>query len=68
MLLMAVVAFSLCSFLSGLAGSFLALFLTRLLMGLAEGPILPVSQSLVAFESARRQARSQHGSDAELRQ
>jgi MFS family permease len=52
MLLIAVVAFSLCSFLSGLAGSFLALFLTRLLMGLAEGPILPVSQSLVAFESA----------------
>jgi MFS family permease len=52
MLLAAVVAFSLCSFLSGIAGSFLALFLSRLLMGLAEGPILPVSQSLVAFESA----------------
>jgi MFS family permease len=52
MLLVAVVAFSLCSFLSGIASSFLALFLSRLLMGLAEGPILPVSQSLVAFESA----------------
>jgi MFS family permease len=51
-LLATVVAFSLCSFLSGLAGSFIALFLARLLMGLAEGPILPVSQSLVAFESA----------------
>jgi ACS family hexuronate transporter-like MFS transporter len=51
-LLVTVIAFSLCSFLSGLAGSFLALFLARLLMGLAEGPILPVSQSLVAFESA----------------
>jgi MFS family permease len=52
MLLIAVVAFSLCSFLSGMAGSFLALFSARLLMGVAEGPILPVSQSLVAFESA----------------
>ena len=50
--LVAVVAFSLCSFLSGVAGSFLTLFLARLLMGVAEGPILPVSQSLVAFESA----------------
>jgi hypothetical protein len=28
------------------------LFATRLLMGVAEGPVLPVSQSLVAFESA----------------
>jgi MFS family permease len=52
MLLTSVVAFSLCSFLSGLAASFMALLLARLLMGLAEGPILPVSQSLVAFESA----------------
>jgi MFS family permease len=51
-LLITVVAFSLCSFLSGIAGSFLMLFLARLLMGVAEGPILPVSQSLVAFESA----------------
>ncbi len=51
-LLATTVAFSLCSFLSGLAGSFMALFLARLLMGLAEGPYLPVAQSLVAFESA----------------
>jgi MFS family permease len=51
-LLTTVVAFSLCSFLSGIAGSFLMLFLARSLMGVAEGPILPVSQSLVAFESA----------------
>jgi len=47
-----VVAFSVCSFLSGLANSFLALFLARLLMGLSEGPFLPTAQSLVAFESA----------------
>jgi MFS family permease len=52
LLLTTVVAFSLCSFLSGLAASFVTLLLARLLMGLAEGPILPVSQSLVAFESA----------------
>jgi MFS family permease len=55
-LLASVVAFSLCSFLSGLAASFAALFAARLLMGLAEGPFLPVCQSLVASESdpARR--------------
>jgi MFS family permease len=52
LLLTTVIAFSLCSFLSGLAASFLTLLLARLLMGLAEGPILPVSQSLVALESS----------------
>jgi len=51
-LLITVVAFSLCSFVSGLAASFAALFLTRLLMGMAEGPILPIAQSLVAIESS----------------
>jgi len=50
-LLVTVVAFSLCSFASGLAASFMTLFATRLLMGLAEGPILPIAQSLVAIES-----------------
>jgi MFS family permease len=50
-LLVSVVAFSACSFLSGLAGSFTALFAARLLMGAAEGPFLPVCQSLVAQES-----------------
>jgi MFS family permease len=55
-LLASAVAFSLCSVLSGLAGSFLALFATRLLMGLVEGPFMPVCQSLLAAESdpARR--------------
>jgi predicted MFS family arabinose efflux permease len=52
LLLASVVAFSLCSFLSGIAVSFVTLLLSRLLMGLAEGPILPVSQSLVASQSA----------------
>jgi MFS family permease len=50
-LLISVVAFSLCSFASGLATSFETLISTRLLMGVAEGPILPISQSLVAIES-----------------
>ncbi len=51
-LLITVVAFSLFSFASGLAASFAALFSTRLLMGMAEGPILPIAQSLVAIESS----------------
>jgi ACS family hexuronate transporter-like MFS transporter len=51
-LLATTLAFSLCSFLSGLAGSFLALFLVRMLMGAAEGPFMPVAQSLVARESS----------------
>jgi len=50
-LLITVVAFSLCSFASGIAVSFLTLVSARLLMGLAEGPILPIAQSLVAIES-----------------
>ncbi len=50
-LLASTVAFSACSFLSGLAGSFLALFAARLLMGLVEGPFMPVCQSLLAAES-----------------
>jgi MFS family permease len=52
LLLTTVIAFSMCSFLSGLAASFVMLLLARLLMGLAEGPILPVAQSLVALESS----------------
>jgi MFS family permease len=50
-LLASTIAFSLCSLLSGLAGSFLALFAARLLMGLVEGPFMPVCQSLLAVES-----------------
>ena len=51
-LLTSAIAFSVCSFLSGLAGSFAALFAARFLMGLVEGPFMPVSHSLVAQESA----------------
>src|SRR5215510_1159925 len=39
-----------CSALSGVVSSFLALFAVRLLMGVAEGGVLPVSQSLTVME------------------
>jgi len=52
LLLVTFVIFSLCSFLTGMAGSFAILLLSRIMMGLSEGPILPVSQSLVALESS----------------
>src|SRR5665213_1391179 len=51
-LLITVVIFSVCSVLSGLAPSFGVLLASRMLMGLAEGPILPIAQSLVVLESA----------------
>lgn len=50
-LLICIVTFSVCSVLSGVAGSFAMLLAARLLMGIAEGPILPISQSLVAEQS-----------------
>jgi MFS family permease len=50
-LLITVVVFSLCSALSGMAASFTLLFLSRMLMGTAEGGVLPISQSLIALES-----------------
>ena len=45
------VVFSLSSVLSGLAQSFLMLMGARLIMGAAEGPILPIAQSLVVLET-----------------
>jgi len=50
LLIAATLAFSLCCFLSGVAGSFLALLGARLLMGVAEGGVMPISQSLIASE------------------
>src|SRR5690606_20262834 len=44
LLIAATLAFSLCSFLSGLAASFAMLLGARLLMGAAEGGIMPISQ------------------------
>ena len=48
----AVVVFSVCSFGSGLAGGFAVLLLTRLIMGLAEGPVIPLAQNFVERESS----------------
>jgi len=50
-LLVTVVVFSVCSFMSGLAGVFLVLLIARIVMGMAEGPILPVSLAIMNTES-----------------
>ncbi len=51
-LLAALVIFSFCSVLSGLASSFGTLFAARLVMGAAEGPFLPVCLAIMAAASA----------------
>jgi MFS family permease len=52
----AIIAFSLCSMASGLAGGFLGLILTRLAMGAAEGPtpILGIAMIMQASAPSRR--------------
>jgi len=50
-LVIAVVAFTICSALSGAVTSFVSLMIFRGLMGFAEGPVLPISQSLLADAS-----------------
>ena len=52
LLIGAVVVFSAASLLSGLAVGFITLLLCRLLMGLAEGPVLPLSQAILVAESS----------------
>ncbi len=47
-----IILFSLCSALSGLATSFAFLLLARVVMGLAEGPFLPVCLSIMNVESS----------------
>lgn len=47
-----VVLFSLASISSGLATSFVALLVTRVCLGLAEGPVLPLAQTIMAAESS----------------
>lgn len=49
-LVVSTVLFALCSFGSGLATGFTMLLATRLLMGVAEGGIMPLSQSLIATQ------------------
>jgi len=50
LLVISTVCFSLCSFLSGMASSFALLLGARLLMGVAEGGVAPVSHAMVAME------------------
>ena len=50
LLLVAMLLFSIGSVLPALATSFTTLLITRLLMGLLEGPILPLAQTIVAVE------------------
>ncbi len=51
-LVLTVIIFSLCSVASGLAQSFLMLLAARMVMGAAEGPLMPISQSFAAAESS----------------
>jgi MFS transporter, ACS family, hexuronate transporter len=44
------IAFCLCSVISGVAASFMMLLGARILMGAAEGGVMPVSHSIVAVE------------------
>lgn len=50
LLVLATLMFSVCSFLTGLAQSFILLLGARLLMGAAEGGVMPISHAMVASE------------------
>jgi len=50
LLVLATLAFSLCSFMTGLASSFAFMIGARILMGVAEGGIMPISHAIVASE------------------
>lgn len=50
-LVVSIIIFSLCSLLSGIAGSFMMLLMSRVLMGAAEGPFLPICFSVMNAES-----------------
>jgi ACS family hexuronate transporter-like MFS transporter len=50
LLVVATVAFSLASVLSGFASGFVGLLAARLLMGVAEGGIMPITQTMIAVE------------------
>jgi len=50
LLVIATLGFSLCSFMSGIATSFIFMLCARLLMGAAEGGVMPISHAMVATE------------------
>lgn len=50
--LISILVFSVCSVLSGLATTFVFLLVARIIMGIAEGPFLPVCLSIMNVESS----------------
>ncbi|MCL6626314.1 MAG: MFS transporter [Alicyclobacillus shizuokensis] len=52
LLIICVLSFSLCSFITGLATGFVMLVMFRMIMGLLEGPFLPTGQSVLMAESS----------------
>ncbi len=56
-----IVIFSLCSFVSGIAGSFAVLLIARMVMGAAEGPFLPLAQSMMLAESSEHRRGANMG-------
>jgi ACS family hexuronate transporter-like MFS transporter len=53
--------FSLCSSITGLATGFFTMVGARLVMGLTEGPILPLCYSIMAIESSPKRRGFNHG-------
>lgn len=53
-LVVLLVAFSLASFVQGFVGTFAVLIALRLLMGVLEGPVIPITQAVLAVESSPR--------------
>lgn len=53
-LIVAVTIFSICSFISGLAENFAFLLMARIIMGFAEGPVLPLAQSIMINASTEK--------------
>jgi MFS transporter, ACS family, hexuronate transporter len=54
MLITFVFIFSIATLLTGVVGSFATLLMVRVLMGLAEGPVMPLVQSIVMAESSEK--------------
>ena len=54
MLVIFVFLFSIATLLSGVVGSFATLLLVRGIMGLAEGPVMPLVQSIIIHESSEK--------------
>jgi len=52
MLVVMISLFSIMSFLSGIVAGFISLLVFRALMGIAEGPVLPVAQAVMSLESS----------------